>query len=58
MIFIYFNFIRIKTFIDNNTIEKVACTVFCIYIFDFITHGSKMIIKVFVWLNILSNNSK
>ena len=36
-LFIYFNNIRIKfVYIDNIT-KKIACPVFCIYIFDFIT---------------------
>ena len=39
-IFIYFNIIRIKKFYVDDIIEKVVCSVFYNYIFDFITHFS------------------
>ena len=70
-LFIYFNIIWIKTFNINSIIEKVVCSVFYIYIFDFITHFyntfinmklllihnlcSEMVITVL--LDFLSNNS-
>ena len=60
--------VRIKIFYINHIIEKVICSVFYVYIFDFITHFSfiflvcylcsEMVINVFVLLDILSNGSK
>ena len=38
MVFIYFNIIQIKIFYIDNIIEKVICSVFCVYIFNFMNH--------------------
>ena len=36
-LFVYFNIIWIKTFYIDNTIKKVECVTFYVYIFDFVT---------------------